>query len=540
MTTVHSTAAADSQTHLHDDAVYRAFLDRLQQRFSQLTEEGARPVFLTDSADLWTRYLDGAPDAVSRQRRHCAACRQFIERFGSLAVVDGDGSVRSALWDAADAPPAYAQSVANLARAVTGAAISGPFLTAQAVLGRPEAGGWMHLSLAWPDAMRYRGQVKTAAQAMAEKREDFKTVRHALHEFTRPMLDTALRLLKSDQLYSSERVLGQAKWLHQLHVARAAARGDAKDAVVWAAVATAPAGFCHPRSSMIGTLLEDIAAGLPFKLVARRFADKMHPLRYQRPQALPSAGNVAQAEQLFAQLGLAPALPRRMARLDELPLQWSPAEASPAASAVATGGVFSRLKTKASASLSAMTVPAITVTAEKFLRVVVPEAEAIEVQLSGGQLPFIGLTTAMDPTAPQLFQWNHPVAWYVWDGGAPASQYGLSPGWAPLSGITRLPARWGDDGDRFQHQGDGWVLLLEGARETKSASLALFPALLRGELHGVRSTIEAFSNSGRMLGLDEGSAVGIDLRQGRGSVYPLTLRVSTAGQWQSYVIDRWD
>ena len=89
---------------------------------------------------------------------------------------------------------------------------------------------------------------------------------HAMGEFTREHLETALTLLKTDSLYRSEKVLGQTEWLHGLHVARAAAHGSAANAnVVWRAVATAPAGFCHPRSSMIGTLLEDIAAGKDFR-----------------------------------------------------------------------------------------------------------------------------------------------------------------------------------------------------------------------------------------------------------------------------------
>lgn len=53
---------------------------------------------------------------------------------------------------------------------------------------------------------------------------------------------------------------------------------------------------------MIGTLLDDIASGMSFDSVSRRFAEKMHPLQYQRPQAAPSAGNIAQAEKIVEKL----------------------------------------------------------------------------------------------------------------------------------------------------------------------------------------------------------------------------------------------
>jgi hypothetical protein len=53
---------------------------------------------------------------------------------------------------------------------------------------------------------------------------------------------------------------------------------------------------------MIGTLLEDIEEGLDFGDVSRKFASKMHPLQYQRPQAAPSVGNIEESEKIVAKL----------------------------------------------------------------------------------------------------------------------------------------------------------------------------------------------------------------------------------------------
>jgi hypothetical protein len=69
---------------------------------------------------------------------------------------------------------------------------------------------------------------------------------------------------------------------------------------------------------MIGTLLEDIHVGLPFDDFKAKFAAKMHPLQYQRPQAAPKVGAIAQAEKLVEQLGIVRSLKRRFARLDDL------------------------------------------------------------------------------------------------------------------------------------------------------------------------------------------------------------------------------
>lgn len=130
-------------------------------------------------------------------------------------------------------------------------------------------------------------------------------------------MQQAVHLLQSDALFRSDKVLGPAQWLLELKQAidNAPAR---KRNITWRYVATAPAGFCRPESTMIGTLLDDLEAGMPFEQVANRFRQKMDPLKYQRAQALPSAGNIQQAEILIEKLSGARALKRRFAREDEL------------------------------------------------------------------------------------------------------------------------------------------------------------------------------------------------------------------------------
>jgi hypothetical protein len=428
-----------------------------------------------------------------------------------------------------------------MAQRVRRASVRTVFLASEAVWGHPESGGHQHMHIRPPQALQFKRTVLSAGQKMAEKREDFGTVARALSEFRREHLDTALQLLRSDQLYSSEKVLGQAEFLHKLHTDRASAKGSkAMDNILWRAVASAPAGFCHPRSSMIGTLLEDIAAGKSYEDVSRAFAAKMHPLRYQRPQAAPAAGNIAQAEKLFEQLGLATALPRRIARFEEVPKVWTPRGSLPTQP---TGtGIFAHVQPKGvSPTTPEMEIPAITMTLQKFVQTVIPTAEQIDVQINVGRNPFIAITTAVNENAPRMFQWDHPFAWYVWNGGSSAAQFSMGAGWGKLSGITRLPARWGDEGERFKHHGDGIILLLDGARETRTSGAAIFPSLMRSELHGVRATIEAHSRGAVMGGLADGSAIGLDLRDhGNSQSYPAMLRVTANGRTQTYKIDRWD
>src|SRR5690348_266159 len=332
-----------------DDREYDRWIERVQARFLPLSNG---PLFATDTDGLFAAYL-AAFHEERRQYHNCNACRRFIEAYGGLVKIEEDGRQRPVMWNPMEAPDEYSESISALARIVEKAKITGVFYYNERLWGVPAnpkgakhggVGEWHHFAVKPDPKTLHRSIAQTPGQAMAEKREDRGTVLRALAEFTRDQLATAVKILSADALYRSEKVLGAAEWLHKLQDSRASAKDKAeRENLTWLAVATAPAGFCHPRSSMIGTLLEDIAAGLPLDEISRKFAAKMHPLRYQRPQALPSAGNIQQAEELVAKLGIAASLRRRYARLDEIKALWRPALAE---EAPAAGGVFAHLKPK--------------------------------------------------------------------------------------------------------------------------------------------------------------------------------------------------
>jgi hypothetical protein len=525
-------------TH-RDDALYHSFLHQLQSRFIEHIEGGKVPLFATDAANLWDVYLDNIPCDL-RQHYNCHACKQFIERFGGLVTINPDGSTASVLWDAAGAPEEYTAVLPALRRVVERAKVTGIFLSQDVKWGEPITGEWHHLAVVPPVSILHRRRDLTPFQVMAEKHEEFITVSKAISEFTKGQLETALKLLRSDSLYRSEKVLGQAEWLYSLHTTRAATKNSKiKHNLTWLAVAIAPSGFCHPRASMIGSLLEDIEAGMDYDAVSRRFASKMHPLHYQRPQEAPTAGAIEAAEKLVEQLGIAASLRRRYAYLSEVEAIWKPKDSDPLP---LTGGVFGHLKARGE-NVTEMDVPAQTMTWEKFARTVLPTAEQIEYKTKNSvtREPFVSLVTAVDLDAPPILQWDsperrNPISWYFWNGGRTAEQYSLAPNtFHGVNAITRKPSEWFAENE---HQGSGLVFIINGARDTRECDAALFPEILKGELHKVRSVIEAYSKAAKMEGLEDASAAGIALEKGH--PWSCELRVTSAGQKTIYRLDRWD
>lgn len=523
---------------------YDAFVQAINNRYNALTG----PIFETDAAGLYDAYLASFTNPTDRQYHTCSCCRAFIERFGHLAVVDTDGQLVSAVWNEADAPEHYKPAMAAMARLVRRAKLTMPFLSSDTVYGTPISGNrkdgvgqWHHFAVEPAAARIYRGPATvTAFQAASAKREERSSVMVALGEYSKATVAAALNLLENDQLGRSEAAVAQAKFLADLHAITAA--GAARSNLIYAAVATAPSGFCHPRSGMIATLLDDIAAGKSFDRILASWNAKMHPLAYQRPQAAPTAGAIKAAEEAFNKLGAASALKRRFARLDDvLQKLWEPKAAAPAPAA---GGIFGSVKAKDAAPAAAtLKAPAITMTWAKFSSTVLPGADKIEVLIGHGHENFAALTTAVDPDAVPLLQWDsverrNPVALYLWNGGSPARQWNLAPGqYHKVNAITLRPSMW--FGADLPHQNQGALLIIDDCRDSRDgAGSALFPSTLRSEYRAYSSVIESFSNANQLEGRAEQSASGLMIDKG-GNI-GATVRVTMAGQVNEYKIDRWD
>lgn len=522
--------------YVNDNDRYPEFRESIKSRFNSIAGNGI-PLFTTDSEGLFDLFLDSLPQEA-RQHYTCKACRNFVNRYGGLVTVSDNGEITSVLWDGNDTPEFFAPSVKAIKNIVLKSKITGVFLSENNVLGQPIAGNWNHMSVTLPSEMVFCSRLKNAGQEMAEKKEDYRILIAGLLEYSTDVVEQAVTLLKTESLYRSEKCLGVAEWLKDIHTRRSNNSRN-RDNIAWLAVATAPPGFCHIKSSMIGTLLDDIAAGLSYESVSRRFAEKMHPLHYQRPQAAPSAGNIAQAEKIVEKLGIQKSFVRRFARLDEIEKVWTQKEER---GDTKRGGIFSHLVTKNKKEHRKMDVPPITMTWKKFSETVLPFAESIEFLVKNGTDYYSAILTASYEDAPPILQWDteekrNPFSWYVYTDGSSYSRWGLSTGYCKVTGVCLQPSMWNGN---FEHQGKAVIFILDGAKDKRdeNAGNALFPETLKSELREIRSTIEAYSRSASIEGYEEASACGIRLQYG--SNWDSVFRVTTNTGTVLYKLDRWD
>lgn len=525
-----------SSCQTNDSDGYELFLLAVRDRFAEATKDNPH-LFRTDASGLFEEFLWALPER-SKQHYTCRACRRFVEHFGGLVSISENGKQTPVMWDCTWVPPFFAPSVSALERVVARARVVGVHMIDTTVWGQPQTGAWHHMHVI-PEPKLLRAAdpngLTTLPQVAAEKTQDFETLHRGLAEYSMDTVLQAKTLLSTESLYRGEKCLGVAEWLLALHKRHLDAQGvRAKANVIWLAVASAPPGWCHVKSTMIGTLLDDIAAGLPFEVVSRRFAEKMNPLQYQRPTAAPTDGQIAAAEKMIETLGTAGALKRRFAKLEDLQLIWKPTQAK---EAPASGGVFSHLRHDRPGPAT-LDSPAVTMTWEKFARTVLPTAERIECFIPNTCSSYLAFVTAEKPDAPQILQWDNPVSWYVYVAGSHPQQWQLQPGqYNEVTGIALQPSMWGKT--PLPHQGESVTLILRGARDTMyKGGGGLFPEMLKSEYHAIRHVIEAYSKTAKVSGGEDATACG--LRLNKGWPWACEIRVTSGGTRVAYRLDRWD
>lgn len=543
----------DEMNNGRADDGYDELLVSIKKTFREVVEQN-EPLFITSSPfGLYDLFLLNLPEEA-RQHYNCRTCRSFVERFGGIVWIDKKTwKTESALWsaDEDEIPPFFANAVHAVRDKVLHDPVIGVLVSDRTELGSAHTGSWLHMSVSLPDRYLNSDPVQNARQVYAEKREEYEMLNGFVRKYSRNSMDVvekAIFYLDSGKFYRGEKFVHEANWF--LDILKVLPETRQWKNVIWRNVATAPTGYCHIGNGVLGALIDDIAAGLDYEDVKARYEDKMDPLKYQRPQEAPAAGNVQQAEELVSKLGLADALERRFARLDEIPAIWRPSLSDDSAP---SGGIFGKLKTKKTRKWLSKKAPVsgvsmddvITMTWEKFRRKVLPGAESIEYFVPEASTSYAAIVTAKNPYAPPIIKWDlpekrNPASWYVYSNGSAPERWNLHPGtFVRVNAVTLQPNLWNDEHTDYGN-GYGVFFILDGARDlqTEHTGAALFPEVLNPALRPVRATIEAYSQTAKLHEAEMASACGLRLQFG--CDYDVLLRVKTELCTACYRIDRWD
>jgi hypothetical protein len=510
-----------AKTMIAFDAHYALFEKQVELKVAAIEV----PLFRTDAISLQHMYLNGLPTGV-RKHYNCSACKGFLLQYGGLATIGEDGVHKSVLWEG-DFGEHFDQSVGTMRVAVNTARVIGTYVHDGRKWGYAERGGWTHLH-----GSLKRDKVPKAAEVEALHQEQYRMMRRYLADYSEAALDTALRI--AERVPSGHQMMGQAKWFRDLQRSLRGKHSSQYANLVWRAVATAPAGFCHVAGNMLGEILKMIEEGKGFDEIARRYGKMADPTTHQRQTAPVTDQHVKKATELVAEMGLEKSFERRFAKLDEVAAYWRPIRE---VIRHKSGGMFDHLKSPG-ATAPAIEMPPRTMTWELFRKEVLPSCRSIDlmVPMRGN---FFAFVTACDPEAPPILQWDrpdrrNPVSWFVYASGSYAVQWGLSgKSWCPVDAIAERPSQWREPGG-YDHHGSGAYFVLRGAKhQQERKGGALFPDCVRSELHPIRRVVEAYSEDYVVKVVDEpacGVAINHDSPAG------IQLRVNGT---DLYTIDRW-
>ncbi|MES0340712.1 MAG: hypothetical protein ABUK08_00190 [Candidatus Humimicrobiaceae bacterium] len=520
-----------------NDHRYNAFVRRIDASFNRYIDG---PMFRTSAGTMFDYFLEHLPEE-HRQYYNCNECRRFINKFGGLVSIDKDGRIHPVMWHLyEDYPKFFLEGVIAMREHVVNSFVTGAFYTDKTVLGTTESNGWSHFHVKVKvfSCIRPRS-INTPFQEISEKLENYKLLSKALRKYSIESVKTAVTLLETGSLYRGDKVLPNAKWFKKVHILKPSIHlSRVYKNLIWREVAKAPEGFCHVSSNMLGTLLDDITDGLHIDDIQRRFKKKMNPSvgGYQRPSSAPSNGNIDQAEKIIDKMGIRKSLDRRFATLEEVPLIWSPlSDFLSIGRSVKNSGVFSHLKNNKSKSITKIEgMTPVILNWRDFKEDVLPNAEKILCYVSHTRLPLTAILTAVYMDAPPILKWDtednrSTLSTYVYTAGSYALSWDLAPNeYINVTGIINKPA---------MEEKSGIIFILEGCKDTKykEAGSALFPEILKPELHSIRKTIEAYSRSKQITGFENSTACGMAFN----NESPVTLKVTIDGNTVPYKIDRW-
>jgi hypothetical protein len=86
-----------------DNDNYEGFSESIKNYFYASVKAAKGILFKTDAVGLFDIFLENLPD-YARQHYTCNACRHFVDSYGNIVVISGDGEKFSALWDETNTP----------------------------------------------------------------------------------------------------------------------------------------------------------------------------------------------------------------------------------------------------------------------------------------------------------------------------------------------------------------------------------------------------------------------------------------------------
>jgi len=370
-----------------------------------------------DRDSLWLTFLESFPAGTNlrfreRSEYDCSTCRGFIKNFGNVVEIH-NGQIRTVWSGVSASDPVFSVVAAALDEFVGTLPLSGIFRSTEAQYGTKttrtlrdgQVEVWQHLH----GQVDKRHRTEDVGAARGTFDAAVQVFQRGLAELTQHALDTVVDLIDNNALYRGaehRRAVTEFRSLQNQWTQATDGR-----AFIFANAMNPAARF---RNTVIGTLVQDLSAGVDLEQAVRSFETKVAPQNYRRPTALITPAMVKAAMKTIDELGIEESLQRRFARLSDVSdtnVLWVDNDTQSRMKDGIEGLLMQAATTRSSgARLRDAKPEEIPVVA--FMKDILPGAATIDLWVANSHEPnLVSLTTGRHPAAPRLFTWDNDFGW---------------------------------------------------------------------------------------------------------------------------------
>lgn len=418
--------------------------------------------------DLYAAYLAAFPEGTNpifreRTEHDCSCCKNHIRNIGVVvAIIDGQlVSVwdSAALYDGALAEE-YKIVAGTLSAIVKAKPIKGLFRSKERSYGAESSkeqrdnNGSLYIHT-WN---HFHGKVHdkhfsmTPGQVVGDYNTTVGVFKRALTELKPEAFDTVIDLIESNSLYRGAEHLAAVRAFRNVQSGYLAMTPAEQDIALWKEASSPYARF---RNTAIGSLLVDLSDGVDLEKAVKSFEAKVAPENYKRPTALITPKMVELAMATITELGIEPALHRRMARLSDVTVNnvlW----VDNSARGQMKDGVAGLLM-EAAVKPAVNGYKAENISIDDFMKNILPQASSIDLVVRNSQQGnFVTLTAPMDESR-RFLKWDNNFAWSYAGNVTDAIKERVKAAGGTVEGdlCCRLAWEYTDDLDFHMHEPDG-------------------------------------------------------------------------------------
>lgn len=398
---------------------------------------------------LWTAYLLSFDSEEERQGHNCSACKSFIRYYGKVVAIDPITYEVKTFWDDVQTP-GYEKTAKDLASLVKNASICGIFVQDinefhgcdhnVQLLADGTTITWTHLYVKVPEKFKFnkrRCNFVTCEGFKGDVRSRVGVFKRSLKELTDEAVNTVIELVEENQLYRGQEFL---KNLQEFRDIKSTAPKASKklDNFCWLNYQSQVAKI---RNTAMGTLLINLSENMELEKAVKAYESIMAPANYKRPTALITKRQIEQAQKKVEELGLADALPRRHAAVEDISVN-DVLFVNRDTRKRMKGSMFDELTEATTVNPKEFT-KASEVSADDFLANILPGAKEVEVLVENRHVSnFVTLTAPENPDSGQLFKWKNNFAWVYNGSVADSVKEKVKAAGGNVNGFMRCSLHW--------------------------------------------------------------------------------------------------